>query len=333
MFESAIPVTIVTGFLGAGKSTLVQRWLEELPRNETAVIVNERGAVGIDGELLATRVAQIREITGGCVCCKTQAELSRALDELSSATPRPRRILVETSGAASPVGVIRTIVAPWARERLVLDGVVTVLDATRAQRALEFDVAIEQLGFADVVVLSHADEVTETTPGADLDAVQASLSRHAPAAVIVRSAYGSMPSSFLELMAQRAETLHVVPESSEHSSIEAISLLVDGELDEDLFGDWVENALGNVEARILRLKGILAMQGLDARVIVQGISEAVDVQLGAAWGETPRTSRMVVLGLGLDSAALEEGFLRCAAPRPAAPAAVVAPSSEHPAAP
>jgi G3E family GTPase len=309
MSEPAILVTIVTGFLGAGKSTLLQSWLEELPRSETAVIVNERGDVGIDGELLAGRVALLREITGGCVCCQTQAELAGALSELSAAIPRPSRILVETSGAASPVGVIRAIGAPRARERFVLDGVITVIDVVRVQRALEFDVAVEQLGFADVVVLSHVDEAM--TAAVDVDAVQESLARFAPAAVMVRATRGLLPTSFLALLAQRAETLHVVPESSGHASIEAISLVVDGELDQELFGDWVESALASVEARILRVKGILAMHGVEARVIVQGISEAVEVLLGAPWGKEQRRSRLVVLGLGLDSAALEQGFLRC----------------------
>jgi G3E family GTPase len=316
MTQPAIPVTVVTGFLGAGKSTLVQRWLEELPRNETAVIVNERGEVGIDGELLAARVAQLREITGGCVCCKSQAELASALAELSGSTPSPRRILVETSGAASPAGVIRALGAGWARERLVLDGVITVIDVMRAKRALEFDVAVEQLGFADVVVLSHVDEAGEASSGVDLDALQESLSRYAPAALIVRAARGAMPSSFVELLAQRAEALHIVREGSGHSSIEAASLVVDAELDEDRFADWVESALGSIEARILRVKGILAMQGVDARVIVQGVGEAVEVVLGAPWGDARRTSRLVVLGLGLDAAALEAGFLGCAVSRP-----------------
>jgi G3E family GTPase len=162
------------------------------------------------------------------------------------------------------------------------------------------------------VVLSHVDEAAGTASGVDVDAVQESLARYAPAAVMVRATRGALPMSFLELLAQRAETLHVVPESSGHASIEAVSLVLDGELDEELFGDWVESALGSVEARILRVKGILAMQGVDARVIVQGISEAVEVQLGAPWGEAKRTSRLVVLGLGLDAAALEGGFMRCA---------------------
>lgn len=319
MTDSATLVTIVTGFLGAGKSTLVRRWLEELPRSETAVIVNERGEVGIDGELLAARVAELREITGGCVCCATQGELTRALDELSAGSPRPSRILIETSGAASPAGVIRAVAAPWARERLVLDGVITVVDVVRARRALEFDVAVEQLGFADVVVLSHVDEAHGASPAVDVDALQAELARHAPAAVMTRAARGALGCRLVELLAQRAEALHVVPESSRHSGIEAVSLVLDGELDEERFGDWVESALGDVEARILRVKGILAIRGVEARVIVQGVSESVEVLLGAPWADARRTSRLVVLGLGLDAAALEAGFAACAADaRPAA---------------
>ncbi|MET0409735.1 MAG: GTP-binding protein [Polyangiaceae bacterium] len=317
MVDSAIPVTIVTGFLGAGKSTLLSKWLEELPREETVVIVHERGDVGIDGELLAQRVARLREITGGCVCCQSQAELSSALVELGESTPRPGRILVETSGAASPAGVIRAIGAPRVRENLTLDGVITVVDVTRARRALGFDLAVEQLAFADVVVLSHVDALDEATCSSELDALRAELQRYAPAAVFTEARRGVVGSKLLELLAQRVEVLHVAMPSG-HSSIEAASMIVDGELDEERFGDWVENELGSVEARILRVKGILAMQGVDERVIVQGVGEAVDVELGAAWGDAQRTSRLVVLGLGLDAAALEAGFVQCAirAPTP-----------------
>jgi G3E family GTPase len=315
MSPPPIRVTILTGFLGAGKSTLLQTWLSELPRQETAVIVNERGDVGIDGELLAARVALLREVTGGCVCCKSQAELSSALAELSANTPRPSRIFVETSGAASPAGVIQAIGAPRARETLALDGVITVLDVMRAKRALEFDVAVEQLGFADIVVLSHVDEAAENSAGVDVNTVHELVARHAPAAFIARATRGVMPMRFEELLAQRADALHLVPVGSAHSSIEAASMLHDGELDEDAFCDWVESALGSVEARILRVKGILAMKGVDARVIVQGVSEAIEVQLGAPWGDSERTSRLVVLGLGLDPAALEAGFRNCAADR------------------
>jgi G3E family GTPase len=313
MPDAPIPVTIVTGFLGAGKSTLIQTWLDELPKQETALIVNERGDVGIDGELLGARVARLREITGGCVCCSSQAELMSVLAELSQAQPRPRRILVETSGAASPAGVIRALAARAVRERLQLDGVITVIDATRAQQALAFDVAVEQLGFADVVVLSHVDQAAARER---LEEVEALLQRHAPAALVAQSRRGVLDRGFAELLAQRAEALQLPAAGAPHSSIEAVSMMFDGELDEERFGSWVESALAGVEARILRIKGILAMQGVDQRVIVQGVSEAVDVQLGAPWADHPRTSRLVVLGLGLDGQALEAGFMSCACERP-----------------
>jgi G3E family GTPase len=187
MSHEPLAVTIVTGFLGAGKSTLMEKWLKELPRDETAVIVNERGEVGIDGELLAAHVARLREITGGCVCCSSQAELLSALNELAEAEPRPSRILVETSGAASPSGVIRALSAPLTRERFRLDGVITVLHGVHAREAVAFDVAVEQLGFADVVVLSHVDNIEMSAKPADIEDVQALVQRYAPAALTVRA--------------------------------------------------------------------------------------------------------------------------------------------------
>jgi len=314
--RTPIPVTVITGFLGAGKSTLVDRWLSELPRDETAVIINEQGEVGIDGALLASRATRLREITGGCVCCATQAELGEALADLAGTEPAPSRILVETSGAASPAGVIRALSRGRARAELRLDGVVTVVDASRIQRTLGFDLAIEQLGFADVVVLSHVDRCEDE----DLDALEGTVVPHAPGAVVARARRGRVGDStdatspLLELLAERARVLRILPNTDRVAAhpIEAVSLTIDGELDEERFGEWVERALGGVEARVLRVKGILAMEGIDARVILQGVGEAIEVTLGARWGEAERTSRLVVLGLGLDAAELEAGFSKCA---------------------
>lgn len=310
-----IPVSVITGFLGAGKSTLVEAWLEDLPRDQTAVIINERGQVGIDGALLAGRVPRLREITGGCVCCTTQAALDAALREFAEGAPPPTRILVETSGVASPAGVIRALTHGTARERLRLDGIVTVLDASRSARALEFDLTVEQLGFADVVVMSHADQCTH----AQLEELEARVGSYAPGAVVTRAIRGRPegPSgrSMLELLDARSGVLRVVPSAhgtTPRHGIDAVCLVHEGELHEGRFGDWVERALGAVEARILRVKGILAVQGVDERVVVQGVGEAIEVSLGVRWTAGHRSSRLVVLGLGLDAEALRTGFLACA---------------------
>lgn len=312
-----IPVTVVTGFLGAGKSTLLDRWLRQFPPKSTAVLINEQGRIGIDGELLAERVSRIREITGGCICCQAQAELDAALAEFAGSTPRPTRILIETSGAASPSGVLRALTWGSARESLRLDGVVTVLDASRAEEVLSFDLSIEQLGFADVVVLSHIDACDNT----ELSALEERLGHYAPGAAFARARHGQLEGehqpTLLELLDARAEVLRTVPSATgdaERHGIDAVSLSHDGELDGESFAEWVERALGSVQARILRVKGILAVHGVEERVIVQGVGEAVEVTLGRPWEDEVRTSRLVVLGLELDEETLRDGFSSCMIP-------------------
>jgi G3E family GTPase len=293
---------VVTGFLGAGKSTLLSRWLGELG-GDAAVIVNEWAEVGIDGDLLQGRARRVFEIAGGCICCSSQAELHQALIEL--AATQPKRLLVETSGAASPAGVVRALVQGPARDRLRLDGIVTVVDGTRLDQVLDFDLAVEQLGFADVVVVSHADEI------ASLESVTSTILRHAPAALVVPAYRGDLEGRSLDqLLLQRDTAIHLPEGEPAHAAIEAVTMR-GGELDEARFLEWMETSLGEVEARILRIKGILAIAGVDARVIVQGVGEAVEVTVGRAWDDVPRQSQLVVLGLGLAPDELREGFAAC----------------------
>ena len=217
---------------------------------------------------------------------------------------------METSGAASPAGVIRALVHGSAAQQLRLDGVVTVIDAARPQRALQFGLTIEQLGFADVVAMSHVDQCTSD----ELAALRDELAAYAPGAVVAHVEHGRWEGTTLrDLLAARGDVLRVPPSADgvARHGIDAVSFVHDGELDEQRFGDWVEHALGGIEVRLLRIKGILAVRGVDERVIVQGVGEAVEVTLGAPWGDADRTSRLVVLGLALDEPALQAGFAAC----------------------
>jgi G3E family GTPase len=321
--DDAIPVTVVTGFLGAGKTTLVNRWLGDYARGDVAVVVNEHGAVGVDGELLAARVRMLVEITGGCVCCSTQAELVRALEGLASREPRPARILVETSGAASPAGVLRAISAGGRDGALALDGVVTVVDASRAEDLASHDLAIEQVGYADVVVLSRADACSpeRIAHAAGLVAL------HNGAAFAVSAARGertdAAPSTLEALLAERHADLAPAPSPDAPAPTgtahvyESVSLTLDGDVDGERFADFVEEELARFAGRLFRTKGILAIAGAAERMIVQGVADRMEVSFGAPWGDTPRTSRLVVVGFGLDRAALGAGFAACAAREPA----------------
>ena len=314
-----LPVTVVTGFLGAGKTTLLNRWLGEHQRGEVAVIVNELGAIGVDGELLAERVRTLVEITGGCVCCATNADLMRALVGLAARTPAPRRIFVETSGAASPAGVLRAIARGPAADALRLDGVITVVDVRSVARLGENDLAVEQVGYADVLVLSRADE----RDAEELDGARASLARRNGTAVIATAARGELRTpqgaSLDALLAARADDLavpriFVSPRVIAHApAIESIALTLEGEVDGDRFGDWVESQLARFEGRLLRMKGILAVAGLEERMILQGVADQVEVTFGRPWGDAARSSRVVLVGFGHDRDALEASFARCAA--------------------
>jgi len=311
--SAPLPVTIVTGFLGAGKTTLVNHWLAQIPRGDVAVIVNEQGAIGIDAELLADRARTIVEISGGCVCCVTQAELIRALDDIATSTAPPQRILIETSGAASPAGVLRALISGGARGAFALDGVVTVVDATRVDVLQEHDLALEQLGYADIVVLSRADTCSPEVLMHRTD----DLARYNGAAVFIEAAHGVSPTaaSLDELLALRHADLAV---SREEPLVplahvyESVSLAIEGEVDGERFADYVESELALFAGRIFRTKGILAVMGLDVRMIVQGVADSVEISFGQPWGDTPRRSRLVIVGFGLDRAALASGFTACA---------------------
>lgn len=331
--DVAVPVTVVTGFLGAGKTTLLNRWLSTYPRGTVAVVVNEHGEAGIDGELLAERVRTLVEITGGCVCCATQHELVRALDTLAAHEPPFARIFVETSGAASPAGVVRAI-ARAKPEAIALDGVIAVVDASRLGVLDAHELAVEQVGYADVVVLSRADACGE----AALANAEARLAALNEVAVVARAARGdvatessataslaspSTPSSSTSstslegLLAQRTADFspRTVPVASAHV-YESIALRIDGEVSGDRFADFMETELATFAGRLLRTKGILAVEGMAERMIVQGVADLVEVTFGAPWADAARSSRLVVVGFGLDRDALTNAFARCAAREP-----------------
>lgn len=323
-----VPVTVVTGFLGAGKTTLVNAWLAGYARAEkrkgaleVAVVVNEYGAVGIDGELLAERVKTLVEITGGCVCCTTQAELMQALTTLATQSPPPRRILIETSGAASPVGVLRALAAGGRLDVLSLDGVVAVVDATRASELASNELALEQIGCADLVVLSRADLCDEAALALAHEVIAA---RSGVASVLRASSGRLVDERALSLEDLLDRVRDELPEgrplpgpttTSAHGSevYESISLVLEGEVDDERFADFMESELGRFSGRIHRTKGILAVAGVHERLIVQGVADLVEVTFAPPLENAARTSRLVVVGFGLDREALTRAFAACAA--------------------
>ncbi|MFO0646251.1 MAG: GTP-binding protein [Polyangiales bacterium] len=317
--EPTICVTVVTGALGAGKTTLLNRWLGAYARGDAAVIVNEFGDVGVDGELLAERVKELVELTGGCLCCTTQADLVRALLDLSTRDPAPRRVFIETSGVASPAGVVRSITRGPVSRRMRLDGVVTVLDATRLHRLGESLLMAEQAAYADVIVLSRSDAVIDEAARAEAVSL---VTRYNPAAAVTWASRGAPidegDGDLDAILARRVDDVSAPwvfmrsDASSHEQGIESVSLTLDGAVDSDRFSEWVESQVALLGGRLMRMKGIVAVADVPVRVVLQGVADQVEVSFAAPWGDTAPKSRLVLIGYGLDRDALTSGFAGCA---------------------
>ncbi|MFM0342089.1 CobW family GTP-binding protein [Paraburkholderia fungorum] len=183
-----LPVTIISGFLGAGKTTLVNQLLQQRAPGSIGVVVNEFGEVGIDGQLIVAEERALVEINNGCVCCTVRADLVSSVKALLA---RPRtgaepmqRLIVETSGLADPAPVLQTFLAdPDLREAVDLESVVTVVDALHLRRQLDDDIAREQVAFADVILINKLDLITE----GELIAIERTIRSLNPTAALITS--------------------------------------------------------------------------------------------------------------------------------------------------
>ncbi len=180
-----IPVTVLTGFLGSGKTTLLNRILTEQHGKRIAVIENEFGEIGVDHQLVVNAEEEIFEMNNGCICCTVRGDLIRILGSLMKRRDRFDYIMIETTGLADPAPVAQTFfVDDEMRERLALDGIVTVVDAKHIWQHLDDSTeAKEQVAFADVILLNKIDLATP----AELDKLEARIRQMNPAARLFRT--------------------------------------------------------------------------------------------------------------------------------------------------
>src|ERR1700733_1532628 len=202
--KSKVPITVLTGFLGAGKTTVLNQLLSSEMMAGTAVIVNEFGAISIDAELIVGVDEDVLQINNGCICCTVRSDLVSTISDLLARRPDIRRILIETTGLADPAPVIQSfIIDETLSASTQLDAVVTVVDPAHIERWLadassDENVAAEQIAFADVVLISKVDLVGET----ELAKCRASIHAINPMAKIAQAANGVVdPLSIVDIKA------------------------------------------------------------------------------------------------------------------------------------
>jgi cobalamin biosynthesis protein CobW len=333
-----IAVTIVSGFLGAGKTSLVRHLLDHAEGRRIALIINEFGELGIDREvLLGCGVAgctedDVVELANGCICCTVADDFLPTLQKLLDRTDPPEHIVIETSGLALPKPLLQAFNWPEVKNRVTVDGVVTVIDgaavaagrfaddpaAVAAQRAADpsldhenplEEVFTDQLLCADLVILNKRDLLDDV----DLASVRASLAESLrPAIRIVEASHGAVPVPVLLGLGAGAEddlaarpSHHDGEDGHDHDDFDSFSVSHGIVADPALFARRIEAVMAAHD--ILRVKGFLDVAGKPFRAVVQGVGGRVQHYFDRVWqaGET-RGSRLVVIGLkGIDRAAIE----------------------------
>jgi len=325
MAKPLVPVTILTGFLGSGKTTLLKRILTEQHGHKIAVIENEFGEEGVDNDLLVQESSeQIVEMNNGCICCTVRGDLVRILGDLRARRDEGEihfeRVIIETTGLADPGPVAQTFfIDDEIAEYYLLDAVITVVDAQHANTQLdEHKEAMEQVGFADRLLMSKVDLVSQEQQ----DALRQRLMRINPRAPIRTVHFGNAPID--EILDIRGFNLNAVLEidpnflkDDEHEHDDTISSFVftsDKPFDAVKLEDFLGGLTQVYGPDMLRYKGVLFVKGSDRQMVFQGVHMMMGADLGRRWqpGEKP-SSKMVFIGRKLPKDMFIQGLKQCIA--------------------
>jgi G3E family GTPase len=323
--DQRIPVTVLTGFLGSGKTTLLNRILTEQHGRRIAVIENEFGEVGVDDALVLDAEEEVFEMNNGCICCTVRGDLIRILGSLLRRRDRFDAILIETTGLADPAPVAQTFFMDDAlRAELRLDAIVTLVDAKHVSAHLDEEKpdgveneAVEQIAFADRVVLNKTDLVSDL----ELAEVTRQIREINGHVAVLPAVRGDVDlAEILEVRAFDLDALLItepdfLDPDAEHQhdqTVTSVGIDTDGSVDTARLNTWLGGLLATRGPDLFRSKGVLNLADSDRRYVFQGVHMLHDGELGAPWrdGES-RRNRMVFIGRNLDRAELTESFLSC----------------------
>ena len=339
-----IPVTVISGFLGAGKTTLVRHLLQNNQGKRIAVLVNEFGEVGIDGDLLrscqvcdeSSPDSNIVELTNGCLCCTVQEEFYPVMQELLKRRDDIDCLLIETSGLALPKPLIQAFQWPAIRNSATVDGVVTVVDchalaignlvgdlaALESQREadpnLDHETPIEelfedQLACADLVLLTKTDLIDSDSLAKVKNWLQHELQ---PGVKIVTVENGEIsPDLLLGFNAAVEDNLdsrhsHHDHEEHEHDEdINSIELVLDRSFEPQALIQQLKELVN--EQEIYRVKGFVNVPNKPMRLVLQGVGNRFDTFYDRLWtAEESRQTRLVLIGHALQRQTVEDKLIR-----------------------
>ncbi len=328
--EPRLPVTLLTGFLGAGKTTVLNHLLDDPQAGRIAVIVNEFGDVGLDHDLVEASTEEIILMDSGCLCCSIRGDLSRTMANLTARRQSGEltfdRVVIETTGIADPGPVLHSLVIDQAiAPRYRLDGVVTVADAATGPHILDTQFeAVNQIAMADLIVISKADLVTPEA----LERFRARLADINGTAKMLCADHGKVPAaSLFGLSAMRADVTRtglsdwlgaaakpdplaglsgfapkarpaLEPSSLAHHAnrISSAAIELEGPIPASVFDFWLDTLVALKGPDLLRMKGIVHVEGMDWPFVFHGVQHIFDAPVPLkSWAGDEKVSRVVVI--------------------------------------
>lgn len=332
-----IPATVITGFLGAGKTSLIRHLLENAGGRRIALVINEFGDLGIDRGIVegcaipGCEDDEVVELANGCICCTVADDFLPTITALLDRADPPDHIVIETSGLALPKPLIKAFAWPEVRARTTVDGVVTVVDAAAVvagrfaddpeaiaaaqatDPSLDHDnpleeLFVDQVSCADLIVINKADLVA-----AGDGAVEAALAPHRRAGVgAVSATHGRIDPAVLLGLDARAEddldtrpSVHDGEDEHDHDDFDSFTLALGPVRDPDALERRLVAAVNDHD--IFRIKGFAHVPGKPRRLVVQGVGGRFQRYFDRDWAadETPRTELVVIGRSGMDRAGIE----------------------------
>jgi G3E family GTPase len=322
--DQMVPVTILTGFLGSGKTTLLNRILKEDHGHRIAVIENEFGEVGVDSEIIENSDEQIVEMNNGCICCTVRGDLIKILGTLKDRRKKGElkfdRVVIETTGMADPGPVAQTFFTDEdIGNYYLLDSILTVVDAKHASKQLdEFHEAQEQVGFADRILMSKTDLVSDE----EVQKLTARVKRMNPRAPVKKVHFGNAP--IAEVLDIRGFNLNAILEldpefltdthHEHHDEVESFVFKSDKPFDGDKLEQFLSGMIQVYGPDLLRYKGVLWMKGKPRRVVFQGVHMMMGGDMGKPWAKgEKKSSTLVFIGKKLPKDLFIAGLEQCLA--------------------
>ena len=330
------PVTVITGFLGSGKTTLLSALLKKEEMKNVAVIINEFGEVGLDHALVEHSDKNIVELQNGCICCTIQGDLQKTMLDLIDKMTRGDisyfdKVIIETTGLADPVPIIHTLISSMDLQRIyTLDGVITVVDATNGEKTLDLQPeAVKQAALAERIIISKIDLIEKDK----VISLETRLRAINPSIKIIKSSFGDVSISDLIdlgaydpfsksrdvkewLAAESMDTHHDHDHDHHHvnvnrhdENIEAFSMTSDKPVNMMAFGLFKDLLMAQMGPDLLRLKGIINIEGKDRPAVIHGVQHVFHpVYWLEKWPDDNRQTKLVFITRNIKKEQIEGFF-------------------------